>query len=247
MHFELPYLQATEQYYQKESRSFLADNSVVEYMKKAEARLEEEKSYVPLFLHDEIKKPLHLTLTKVLIEQHALLMRDEFQNLLVNDRVEDMGRMYILLGKIDKGLDPLRTRFEKHVTEAGKANVSRVVAESTEKEVEPKAYVDALLATHTQYADLVTRAFAGESEFVRSLDSACREYVNQNKVCEKATNKSPELLAKYTDVLLKRQAKTAEEDDLEALLVQIVCLESFRLMNLAALLTYCSDDNLQVY
>lgn len=224
LHFEKPYLDDMQRYYREESNAFLQANSVVEYMKKAEARLEEERGYIPLFLHDEIKSPLQTTLTTTLIQEHADLMRDEFQKLLDNDRIEDMGRMYKLLQKIPSGLDPLRTRFEKHVTAAGKGNVSRVISESTEKDIEPKAYVDALLAIHSQYADLVQRAFSGEAEFVRSLDSACREYVNHNEVCEKQTQRSPELLSKFTDTLLKRQAKTAEEDDLEALLVQIMTI-----------------------
>ena len=33
-YFEVPFLQATRKYYQEESRQFLAENSVVEYMKK---------------------------------------------------------------------------------------------------------------------------------------------------------------------------------------------------------------------
>ena len=38
-HFESPFLEATEKYYRKESEQFLAENSVPDYMKKAEERL----------------------------------------------------------------------------------------------------------------------------------------------------------------------------------------------------------------
>ena len=65
-------------------------------------------------------------------------------------------------------------------------------------------------------------AFAGESEFVRSLDNACKEFVNRNKACKTGSTRSPELLAKYTDTLLKKSAKSAEEADLENMLVQIM-------------------------
>jgi len=187
--------------------------------------LQEEKEHVTLYLHPEILAPLMKCCNTALIANHSGLLRDEFQTLLDNDRIEDLGRMYKLLQKIPDGLDPLRTRFEKHVIAAGKASVAKVAAVAGE-ELEPKQYVDALLAVHTQYADLVNKAFNGESEFVRSLDNACGNFVNNNIVCEKTTNRSPEMLAKYADTLLKRTVKTAEEDDIETLLTQIVRTKS---------------------
>lgn len=57
-HFEKPFLAATKAYYEKESAQFVAENSVVEYMKKAETRLEEEKERVGLYLHADIMNPL---------------------------------------------------------------------------------------------------------------------------------------------------------------------------------------------
>lgn len=183
--------------------------------------MQEEKEHVTLYLHPEILTPLMKCCNTALIANHSGLLRDEFQTLLDNDRIEDLGRMYKLLQKIPDGLDPLRTRFEKHVIAAGKASVAKVAAVAGE-ELEPKQYVDALLAVHTQYADLVNKAFNGESEFVRSLDNACGNFVNNNIVCEKTTNRSPEMLAKYADTLLRRTVKTAEEDDIETLLTQIV-------------------------
>lgn len=222
MYFAKPFLAQTRVYYTNESRQFIGENSVVEFMKKAEARLAEEEERVALYLQNDTMAPLKQACEATLISDHSALLREEFQSLLDNDRIEDLGRMYKLLGRIKNGLDPLRTRFEKHVVAAGKAAVVKVCTQDGEN-IDPKNYVDALLAVHSQYSDLVTRAFTGESEFVRSLDSACREFVNFNLACEKSTNRSPELLAKYTDTLLKKTAQNAEDDDLEKLLTQIVC------------------------
>jgi cullin 1 len=219
--FEKPFLEATSQYYDNESKQFLAENSVVEYMKKAEARLEEEKERVPLYLLNEIMSPLMRTCEQALITNHSQALREEFQVLLDHDKQEDLGRMYKLLARIPEGLDPLRTRFENHVRKAGLSAVEKISAEGDS--IEPKVYVDALLEVHTQYQDLVNRAFNGESEFVRSLDNACREFVNRNKICKSGSNKSPELLAKYTDTLLKKSsAKMNEEDNMEKLLSQVM-------------------------
>jgi cullin 1 len=50
------FLAATEDYYKKESQSFLAENSISDYLKKVEARLEEEARRVDLYLHSSTNK-----------------------------------------------------------------------------------------------------------------------------------------------------------------------------------------------
>ncbi|TGZ77072.1 Cullin-domain-containing protein [Ascodesmis nigricans] len=221
-YFETPFLEATTLYYQLESKQFVAENSVVEYMKKAETRLAEEAHRVEVYLHPDINGPLMKACEKVLIQEHAGLLKDEFQQLLDEDRQEDLKRMYNLLSRIPGGLDPLRTRFEVHVRRAGISAVDKIAAEGGEKDLDPKVYVDALLEVHTQYQNLVNMAFKGEAEFVRSLDNACREFVNRNQVCKSASTRSPELLAKYADSLLRKSAKSAEEAELEGKLTAIM-------------------------
>src|ERR1700761_641045 len=211
--FEVPYLLATKQYYATESKQFIAENSVVEYMKKAETRLQEEKERVDLFLLSDILQPLMTKCEESMIKDHSNILREEFQVLLDNDRQEDLGRMYRLLSRISDGLDPLRTRFEAHVKKCGLAAVEKIVVGS--ESIDPKIYVETLLEVHIQYKDLVSRAFDGESEFVRSLDNACREFVNRNKICKANSTRSPELLAKFTDNLLKTNTKVSEDNDME--------------------------------
>jgi len=219
-YFEKPFIRATRTYYENESRQFVAENSVVEYMKKAEARLEEERARIGLYLHPDITKNLTETCLDVLVTAHCPLLRDEFQVLLDTERQDDLARMYRLLSRIREGLDPLRNKFETHVRKAGLAAIEKVAANGDN--VEPKVYIDALLQVHAKYQNMVNMAFAGESEFVRSLDNACREFVNRNKLCKASSTKSPELLARYTDSLLKKGAKSPEESELEEMLVQIM-------------------------
>ncbi|KAM3519235.1 hypothetical protein NHJ13051_000703 [Beauveria bassiana] len=220
-HFEKPFLEATKEFYESESKQFVAENSVVEYMKKAETRLAEEEERVGMYLHHDIAVPLKRTCNQALIADHANLLRDEFQILQDNDREEDMARMYNLLARIPNGLDPLRTKFENHVRRAGLAAVQKVQSSDGDK-LEPKVYVDALLEIHTKYQALVKNAFNDEPEFTRSLDNACREFVNRNEVCKSSSNKSPELLAKYTDVLLRKSSTSIEEAELERTLAQLM-------------------------
>ncbi|KAK3172905.1 hypothetical protein OEA41_006231 [Lepraria neglecta] len=218
--FERPFVAATKTYYENESNQFIAENSVIEYMKKAEIRLDEEKARVGLYLHPDIMRNLMSTCLTALVTDHSVLLRDEFQVLLDADRQDDLARMYKLLSRVHDGLEPLRNKFEAHVRKSGLAAVEKVAVDGDN--MEPKTYVDALLEVHSQYQKLVDNAFSAESEFVRSLDNACKEFVNRNKVCKTGSTRSPELLAKYTDALLKKSAKSAEEADLEASLIQIM-------------------------
>lgn len=220
-HFEKPFLQHTKRFYEVESKQYIAEHSIIDYLKKAELRLEQEEERVRQYLHLDITIELRKTCNQALIADHSNLLRDEFQQLLDDDRVEDMRRMYTLLVRISNGLDPLKQKFEVHVRNAGDEAIKKVAAAGSDR-MDPKAYVDALLDTHQRFKELVGEAFNGDADFTRSLDNACREFVNRNSICKSGSNKSPELLAKYADTLLKKGAATTGEAEVEARLVQLM-------------------------
>ena len=224
-HFENPFIETTEIYYKQESESFLASNSISDYLKKAEERLREEEDRVERYLNTQTRKPLISKCEHVLIREHSQLMWDSFQSLLDYDKDEDLQRMYSLLSRIPEGLEPLRKRFEEHVKKAGLAAVSKLVggAGAGTESLDPKAYVDALLDVHKKNLETVTRSFRGEAGFLASLDKACREFVNRNAATGQSNSKSPELLAKHADLLLRKSNKMAEEEDLEVALNRVVC------------------------
>ncbi|KAI0317673.1 Cullin-domain-containing protein [Amylostereum chailletii] len=222
-HFETPFLDATEKYYKLESEAFLAENSVSDYLKKAEERLREEEDRVERYLHTNTRKLLIAKCEHVLIREHSELMWESFQSLLDYDKDEDLQRMYALLARIPEGLEPLRKKFEEHVKKAGLAAVSKLVG-GDGTDADPKAYVDALLEVHTKNSETVNRSFKGEAGFVASLDKACREFVNRNAATGNIPTKSPELLAKHTDALLRKNNKMAEEGDLEGALNRVMVL-----------------------
>ncbi|KAG1748664.1 Cullin-domain-containing protein [Suillus lakei] len=225
-HLETPFLDATEKYYEQESEAFLAESSVSDYLKKAEERLKEEEDRVDRYLNTDTRKQLVSKCEHVLIRQHSDLMWESFQSLLDFDKDEDLQRMYALLSRIPEGLEPLRKKFEEHVKKAGLAAVAKLLGEGPEgaDSLDPKAYVDALLEVHRKNSETVTRSFRGEAGFVASLDKACREFVNRNAATGSSTTKSPELLAKHADMLLRKNNKMAEEEDLEGALNRVMVL-----------------------
>jgi cullin 1 len=168
--FQDPFIAATAVYYQHESTNFLSTQNVVDYLIRAETRLNEESNRVDLFLHNSTKKPLLQRCEEVLIKAHKEVLEAEFQGLIDGDRQTDLKRLYSLLSKITPGLDVVKTKFEAHVRKAGLASVEKI-APTDGSSPEGKVYVDALLDVHKTYHALVTNAFRGDAEFVKCLDN----------------------------------------------------------------------------
>ncbi|KAI0226412.1 ubiquitin ligase (cullin) of SCF [Massospora cicadina] len=223
--FEVPYKAETFEFYIAEAQQFLSLHTVTEYIKKAETRLKEEEERVDLFLHPSSLPAIKAVCEQALVAQYSTNFTDEFQTLLENDRIADMKRMAGLLGRISNGHQLLKEKFESFVKLQGHATADALVQEGAEGlgcSQDPKEYIDSLLKVHRKYSYLVSNAFDNNLGFVAALDKACRDFMNRNKLCKLQPSKTPELLARYSDLLLKKGSKLAEEADGEESLNSIM-------------------------
>lgn len=119
--FERDFLIQTREYYKRESNEFLANNPVVEYLKKVQSRFEEEQRRVLAYLDQSSQEKLEKVLVEVLIKDHIVRLYEEFKVLLQDDKEEDMGRLYQLVKKTENHrssgdensiLEPIRKIFK---------------------------------------------------------------------------------------------------------------------------------------
>ncbi|KAI6198055.1 hypothetical protein M3Y94_01299700 [Aphelenchoides besseyi] len=219
--FEEAFIQNTRDYYAEESSRFLGYYSVTDYLKRVEERLDEENYRCAMYLDRSTLEPLTAACHDVLIRQHLPLIQQEFNNLLYNERDDDLARMFNLCEHVDGAFEALRLMLEKHVELKGLEAIERV---ATTAMTDPKQYVNVILEVHNRYNELVTNTFNSEPGFVKAMDKALTSFVNNNRITQlsKSASKSPELLARCCDLLLRKNSRNPQDRELEDLLTQII-------------------------
>jgi cullin 1 len=189
-----------------------------------ERRIHDEEKNTALFLPDHLKFTIVRTCEGILIADHLDIYLAFFNETLAQQNVSKLAQLYRLLARIPSGLDICYGSFEKHVREAGLNAVDEVVAlasipkgkitteEPTQREsVNPTYFSERLSRVIKKYQALVQLAFNTDKEFNRSIDRACRAFVNWNRACIYDSD-APELLAKHTENLLRRTSGNGTSD-----------------------------------
>ncbi|KAF8358863.1 cul-1, partial [Pristionchus pacificus] len=225
--FEEKFIIATENFYTNEAATFLQSNSITEYMKRVERRLNEEKDRCEMYLNRSSLTPLARKCEEVLISKQLELFQNEFCSLLENHRDEDLGRMYMLCERVEGGLDELRKALEEHIRKQGLNALEKVKDQAHN---DPKCFVQTLLEVHNRYSNLVSGAFQNESGFVQALDKAATIFINKNCITHAegsnavSSSKCPDMLARYCDSILRKSAKNSEDTEMEEQLNQVMVI-----------------------
>eukprot|EP00741_Cyanophora_paradoxa_P011788 tig00020563_g11392.t1 len=219
--FEEAFLQETAEFYSRESARWIEECSCPEYMRKAEACLEEEKGRIGHYLNQSSETKLMKVCEDQLLErtEEKLLEMENSgcEALLRDNKTDDLSRMFRLFSRLQSGLQPIARIFKKHISDEGLALV-----ESQQNSEDTQAYIMKLIAMHDKYNGLVNKCFASNPVFHKALSEAFIVFVNKEGVGKKST---AELLASFCDNMLKKGTeKDHPEEERDQILDKVVQL-----------------------
>ena len=222
-YFEKRFLENTREFYSVESLALLDTNSVTEYMKKINNRLNEESRRVISYLHSSTTTDLMTICKNVFIELHVEVFHVEFQVIIYQEQIEDLNRMYNLFLHIKDGVQSLCVLFEQYMIKFGLAAIDQILSSDLN---DGKIYVETILIVISKFNKMVKDAFENDSKFIDAFDRAIKEFVNKNSLTiqAKSSSRSSELLVKYCDSILKKGSQVNDILDIENILNSIIVI-----------------------
>ncbi|CAA0834686.1 Cullin-3A [Striga hermonthica] len=214
--FERPFLDVSADFYRAESQEFIECSDCGGYLKKAERRLIEEIDRVSHYLDERSEPKITNVVEKEMIANHMLRLvhmeNSGLVKMLLDDKIEDLRRMYILFRRVPDGLSTIRDVMTSHIREAGKQLVT-----DPEKSKNPVEFVDTLLRTREKYDLIITHAFSNDKTFQNALSSSFEYFINLNP-------RSPEYVSLFVDDKLRKGLKGVKEEDIEMVLDKVMIL-----------------------
>ncbi|XP_046579231.1 LOW QUALITY PROTEIN: cullin-3-A-like [Haliotis rubra] len=209
--FERPFLEQSAEFYRLESQKFLAENSASVYIKKVEARINEEAERATHYLDKSTEEPIVKVLEEELISKHMKTIV-EMENsgvvhMLENNKTDDLACMYKLFIRVPLGLKTMCECISKYLREQGRA----LVVEEGEEGKNAITYIQSLLDLKDRFDHFLHESFSDDKLFKQMISSDFEYFINLN-------SKSPEYLSLFIDDKLKKGVKGMTEQEIENVL-----------------------------
>jgi len=155
-----------------------------------------------------------------MVADHLVAIHNECPNMVQQELQQDLRNAFALLKSIPSGLSVLVTNVMEHIKQQGLRAVGNLSGDNVATQ-----FVEGMLGVHSKYKEMIQSVFANDQLFSSALDMACASVVN-HRVNPKMPCKSPELLAKYCDSLLKKSTKGGSDSEVDEKLGQ--CITVFK-------------------
>ncbi|XP_072034383.1 cullin-3-like isoform X2 [Amphiura filiformis] len=217
--FERPFLEQSADFYRMESQKFLAENSASVYIRKVEARINEEAERAAHYLDKTTEEPIVKVLEDELISKHMKNIVDMENSgvvhMLKNNKKDDLGCMYKLFIRVPSGLETMCGCVSGYLREQGKALV-----QEEDGGKNPIQYVSDLLELKDRFDMFLRESFNSDRKFKQTISGDFEYFLNLNP-------KSPEYLSLFIDDKLKKGVKGLTEQEVEAILDKSMVLFRF--------------------
>lgn len=202
--FEKPFLKSTGEYYKIEADRYRSELDCSNYMKQVLQIIDLETLRCTKFIHSSSKDKVISEIRARMVADHSKFLHKESEHLVISDCWQDLHSMYKLLKPIEGGLKILIQQVQSRITQVGLEAIKQV----TTSENPPKAFVESFIQVYRKHSDLITSIFNSDQLFVGALDKACSAIIN-HRINPQQPCRSPELLAKYCDSLLRKPGSSS--------------------------------------
>ncbi|XP_022795965.1 cullin-2-like [Stylophora pistillata] len=216
--FEKSLLKETKEYYRRESAELHADNTCQAFISKVDIRIQDEDLRTRKFFHPVSYSRVIRECEARMVEDYIPYLQIECRQMVQEENTQYLSKLFTLLKHIPRGLQAMVTELEEHITKTGLQAIKSVKVENG-----PQQYVDELLGIHRKFSHLIKDTFRDDPAFISALDKACATIVNYRHD-PKRSSKSPELLAKYCDSILKKSTKNLSDAELDEKLGDIIII-----------------------
>lgn len=222
--FEIPFLRQTGEYYRQEAQGLKMTYSCSVYMEKVLLRMELENFRSTKFVHSSTVQKVNHECQERMVADHLAFLTEKAPEMVHEEIQKDMSNMYRLLHPLSGAIYVLLDQLEYHIKNKGLAAVAKLKQDTV-----PQNFVETVLEVHSHYQHLIRKVFNNDQQFVGALDKACAHVINYRDSGRSGPCKSPELLAKYCDTLLKKTSKVVSDIELDERLQQ--CITVFKYLD----------------
>lgn len=204
--FEKPFLAATGEYYKLEAEKYRSELNCSSYMKKVLQLIDLETLRCTKFIHNSSKDKVISEIRARMVADHSKFLHQESEQMVASNCWQDLQAMYKLLKPIEGGLKTLIQQVQSRITQIGLETIKQVTTSNNP----PKAFVESFIQVYKKHLDLIGNIFNSDQLFVSALDKACAAIIN-HRLNPQQPCRSPELLAKYCDCLLRKPSSSSNQ------------------------------------
>jgi len=221
--FESHFLKQSAEFYKIESQKFLEENSASVYIRKVEARINEEAERATHYLDESTEARIVEVVEEELIKRHMKTIVEMegsgVVHMLKNTKVEDLAVMYKLFGRVTEGHKTMADCVSSYLREEGKALVTAATGEQGQQ-TNAVSYIQNLLELKDRFDNFLQHSFLNDKFFKQVISGDFEYFLNLNQ-------RSPEFLSLFIDDKLKKGVKGLSDVEVEQVLDKSMILFRF--------------------